>query len=66
MAVPSLLTHTPPSNQDDKEQPAPQRILLVERNKVRGSSWDGKERTYSRVEQRIVAGGSCVGVYTKV
>ena len=65
-AVPSLLTHTPPSNKDDKEPPAPQRILLVERNKVRGSSWDGKERTYSRVEQRIVAGGSCVGVYTKV
>lgn len=65
-AVPALLMHTPPSSKDDKEPPALQRILLVERSKVRGSSWDGKERSFSRAEQRIVAGGSCVGVYTKV
>lgn len=65
-AVPVLLMHTLPFNKGDKESPEPQRILLAERCKVRGSSWDGKERTFSRVEQRIVAGGSCVGVYTKV
>lgn len=69
--IPALLKHTKPttlSGTTSKSEltVAPMRVLLVEQSNVRGKAWNGKERKYSKAEQRIVAGGSCVVIFTQV
>ena len=53
------------TSKDSDAEPVQVRVLLVEQVKTRAKNFDGRERTY-HIEQRIVAGGSCMALYAGV
>jgi len=67
-AVPALLSMVEKAelSKDPDAEPVLVRVLLVEQVKVRAMSLDGRDRTYPCIEQRIVAGGSCMALYAGV
>lgn len=66
-AIPALLSMAQADAPDNLDaEPVVPRILLVEQTRARAQSFDGRERTFARVEQRIVAGGSCMALYAGV
>ena len=66
-AVPILLSmmDKAETSKDSDAEPVQVRVLLVEQVKTRAKNFDGRERTY-HIEQRIVAGGSCMALYAGV
>lgn len=68
VAVPTLLSMVDKAatSKDTNADPASVRVLLVEQAQARAQSVKGREKTYDRIEQRIVAGGSCMALYAGV
>ncbi|WFD19651.1 hypothetical protein MCAP1_001887 [Malassezia caprae] len=67
-AVPALLSMVDKteSSKDPDGDSVLVRVLLVEQVKARAKSFAGRERTFADIEQRIVAGGSCMALYAGV